>query len=190
MPETFLPTHTVFYSTNHKPRIGSGDYGTWRRIKNLPFEYKFSDAEKKTNFAEQVIAEESEGILNWIFEGAAKFIENGCKLTTPQFVLDATEEYKENEDIVGQFIAEKCVMGDYTKDKKIWKVGSQELYIAYKEYCKDSGAYTKSISDFNNSMSSVDGVVKVNASGKKFWTGLRLKREYEDVPSHSVVGAF
>lgn len=190
MPETFLPTHTVFYSTNHKPRIGSGDYGTWRRIKNLPFEYKFSDAEKKTNFAEQVLAEESEGILNWVFEGAAKFIENGCKLTTPQFVLEATEEYKENEDIVGQFIAEKCVMGDYTKDTKTWKVGSQELYVAYKEYCKDSGAYTKSISDFNNSMSSVDGVVKINASGKKFWTGLRFKGEYEDYTPHSMVGEF
>ena len=30
-------------------------------------------------------------------------------------------------------------MGDYIKDTKTWKVGSQELYVAYKEYCKDSG---------------------------------------------------
>ena len=68
MPGDILTNDTVFYSTNHKPRIGSGDYGTWRRIKNLPFEYKFSEAEKKNNFAEQVLAEESEGILSWIFK--------------------------------------------------------------------------------------------------------------------------
>ena len=39
-------------------------------------------------------------------------------------------------------------------------------------------------------MSSVDGVVKINASGKKFFDGLRLKREYEDYTSHSMVGEF
>ena len=77
MPETFMPSHTVFYSTNHTPRIGSGDYGTWRRIKNLPFEYKFTDAEKQTNFAEVVLAEEADGIFGWVCEGARKFIENG-----------------------------------------------------------------------------------------------------------------
>jgi len=178
MPETFNPTHTVFYSTNHTPRIGSGDYGTWRRIKNLPFEYKFTDAEKKTNFAEMVLASEADGIFGWVCEGARMFIENGCKLTTPSFVLEATEEYKENEDIVGQFIREQCIL---TEDTRLipTRVGAQELFVAYKAYCKENQSFCKPISDFNNTMLAVEGIGKVNVGGRKSWTGIRFVKSDE-----------
>jgi putative DNA primase/helicase len=189
MPETFSPTHTVFYSTNHTPRIGSGDYGTWRRIKNLPFEYRFTESEKRTNFAEEVLAEESTGIFGWVCEGARKFIENGCKLTTPSFVLAATEEYKANEDIIGQFVTERCVLDEDSRGH-VTRVGAQDLFTCYKEYCKENQCYCKPISDFNNTMITVEGVSRVNVGGKKYWTGIRIKSATEQITAPSRVGGW
>ncbi|WP_162609428.1 phage/plasmid primase, P4 family [Flavonifractor sp. An82] len=37
MPETFTPSHTLCLFTNHLPRVGSTDPGTWRRLIVVPF---------------------------------------------------------------------------------------------------------------------------------------------------------
>ena len=189
MPETFMPTHTVFYSTNHAPRIGSGDYGTWRRIKHLPFEYKFTDAEKQTDFAQMVVQEEGAGIFKWVVEGAVKFIANGCKLPTPSFVVEATEEYRENEDVIGQFLKEKCLMGKNDKEHT-YRVGSSDLFSAYKDYCRENQTYCKPISDFNNSLVGVDGVIRMSVGGRKLWDGIRLKTLTEERVGEVKVGTW
>ena len=36
-PEDILPTHTLVLFTNHLPRVGSTDGGTWRRLIVVPF---------------------------------------------------------------------------------------------------------------------------------------------------------
>jgi putative DNA primase/helicase len=183
MPEQFDPSHTTFYSTNHKPRIGSSDYGTWRRIKNVPFEYKFSDKEKDTSFASSIIEEEADGILMWIIEGARKFIRNGCKLKTPSSIKEATAEYRDDEDYVAQFINEKCFIAETYKDRcgekvKV-EVPSGRLYHEFKEFCKNNTYFTKNMSDFNNSIAGMDGIVKVNRHGTKIWLGIMLKEDKE-----------
>jgi putative DNA primase/helicase len=180
MPETFEPSHTVFYSTNHKPRIGSNDNGTWRRIKNIPFEYQISVDEKITDFAEQVIKEESSGVLEWCMEGARMFIENGMKLKTPDIIVKATEEYKENEDYLGMFIKDKCYVGILTTEEggvNRIRCGASELYRAYKDYCQENNYYYKNVSDFNNQMEQVQGVKKINSKGVKTWVGIRIEIE-------------
>lgn len=173
MPEMFQPTHTVFYSTNHKPRIGSGDEGTWRRIKEIPFGYKFTSQEKITNFAETVIASEGEGILSWVIEGARKFIQNGCKLLDPQVVTQATEDYRDNEDVIANFLGECCELGDM--DNADFRCGSGILYQTYKDFCEDNSYYRRNISDFNNALSLIDGIKTVKIKGTKLWKGVKIR---------------
>ena len=36
-PETVVPSHSLVLFTNHLPRVGSTDEGTWRRLKVVPF---------------------------------------------------------------------------------------------------------------------------------------------------------
>lgn len=190
MPESFDPTHTVFYSTNHKPRIGSNDNGTWRRIKNIPFEYQFSSDEKITNFAEQVIAEEGEGVFEWCMEGARMFIENDMKLKTPETIVKATEAYKENEDYLGMFIAEKCHIGVMTTEEggvNRIRCGASELYKAYKEYCQENNYFFKNVSDFNNQMEQVQGVKKINSKGVKTWVGISLEQYWRDAQGNVMI---
>lgn len=180
MPETFEPSHTVFYSTNHKPRIGSGDHGTWRRIKHMPFDYSFSEDEKIANFAEQLLAVEADGIFSWCMAGAVRFAQQGFKLVVPQFVVDATEEYKSNEDVIANFISERCDTG-YDAKGKLLRAGSAELYTAYKDYCKEGNYFCKSISDFNNCIAMVNGISRINVHGTKVWQGLRVRTFQETI---------
>lgn len=188
-PESFDPSHTVFYSTNHKPRIGSNDNGTWRRIKNIPFEYSFSADEKITNFAEQVINEEGSGVFAWCMEGAKKFIENGFKLPSCEIVMEATDEYRDNEDYLGQFVDEKCVVTTLMEggSNKV-RIGATEIYTAYRDWCKTNGFFYKNISEFNHSLEQMNGVNKVNSHGRKSWIGITLLETYDTIESRHRLG--
>jgi putative DNA primase/helicase len=54
-------------------------------------------------------APEYPGILNWLIEGALRFIEGG--LPEPPAVADATQEYRDEMDPVGQFVRD-CVAAE------------------------------------------------------------------------------
>jgi putative DNA primase/helicase len=167
-PEEWMPSHTVFYSTNHKPKIGSNDEGTWRRIKEVQFDYHFDDSEKVTNFAERVLTEEGEGVLAWCMEGARKFIANGLKLKTPQKVIEDTQTYREDEDYLTMFVESKCTI---TPEGRTC---SSTLYGEYKSFCTDNGYFYKNVSDFNNAMAKITGIERVNVHGVKTWKGIKL----------------
>src|ERR1019366_8716462 len=52
---------------------------------------------------------EAPGILAWCARGCLDWVRNGEQ--TPIEVLAATVEYREEEDVVGRFIAECCNLG-------------------------------------------------------------------------------
>jgi len=104
----FKPTGKVFMLTNHKPTIRGTDDGIWRRIKLIPFTYKFSDDEKIEDYAQKYLFTELPGILRWAVEGYYKLQDEGFK--EPEIVRYATNEYKISEDDIGQFLDEFCVV--------------------------------------------------------------------------------
>src|SRR5207245_1110647 len=52
---------------------------------------------------------ERSGILNWALEGCAQWQKLGS-LKPPASVINATREYREEEDLIMQFIASECNM--------------------------------------------------------------------------------
>jgi len=50
---------------------------------------------------------ESSGIFNWALEGYQQWQEFG--LATPNLILESTEEYRNEEDLIGQFIKDECI---------------------------------------------------------------------------------
>ena len=100
----FQATHMFWLSTNHKPEISGTDEGIWRRVKLIPFSVNLKDVTTiDPQFAEKLKAEYS-GILNWALEGWKRYQREG--LIDCQAVIDATADYRESEDRVGQFIEE------------------------------------------------------------------------------------
>lgn len=105
------PTWTVFMPTNHKPIIKGVDLGIWRRILPIPFERNFEndpDVVKDLRRNEK-LAEEQSGILNWLIEGALSYQKN--KMQVPQKVVEARAAYRDDMDLLADWLDECCEIG-------------------------------------------------------------------------------
>ncbi len=51
-PFKFTPTHTIVLYTNHLPRVGANDDGTWRRLIVIPFGAKIHGKSDIKNYAD------------------------------------------------------------------------------------------------------------------------------------------
>lgn len=60
----------------------------------------------------------------------------------PKVVCDAVADYRENNDWLGKFLNENCIMDASYQEK------SGELYKAYRTYCINMHEYTRGTGDF------------------------------------------
>lgn len=126
----FDPTHKIFLGTNHKPVIRGQDYAIWRRIRLVPFEITIPEKERDKHLTGK-LKQEIEGVLAWAVKGCLEWQRNG--LGMPKEVSKATDEYKNEMDIINDFITERCVIGSDLK------VATKDLYEAFKEWCERNG---------------------------------------------------
>lgn len=104
----YTPRFQVWVSGNHKPEIRGGDDGIWRRLRLVPFTAKLTDDVKILDY-EEVLKSELSGILNWALVGLADWVKLG-QLGGTSAVDAATREYREEEDHVGRWLEETCVV--------------------------------------------------------------------------------
>lgn len=118
----FTPTWTVIMPTNHKPVIKGDDHGIWRRILLLPFTRNFSADPDivKDNTRGEKLAKELSGILNWLVQGALAYQKEG--LNPPASIEAARNEYKEDMDLLAEWIDECCVLDSsaVASNKSLW----------------------------------------------------------------------
>lgn len=98
-PISFMPTGTLWMSSNYKPIISGTDNGIWRRLVFIPMTAKIT---KKDPHLKDKLMTERAGIMNWIIEGALKYQQEGIQL--PKIVTDEVAEYREDMDDVATFI--------------------------------------------------------------------------------------
>ncbi|MGE6380013.1 DNA primase family protein, partial [Peribacillus muralis] len=120
------PEFKVFFTTNHKPIIKGSDEGIWRRIKLIPFTVTIPKDKIDYDLPDK-LAKEMPGILRWAVEGCLKWQADG--LGEPDAVRDATEEYRQDMDILGPFIDENCAI------KVNAKIEAKSLYENYTKWC-------------------------------------------------------
>lgn len=134
---SFKPTHTLFLLTNHKPKADPDDFALWQRIHLIPFTQSFVDNPTRPDekprdpkLAEKLKAE-APGILAWMVRGCLEWQRQG--LNPPASVLSATNDYRQDEDLLGQFLAECCVQAPHA-----W-VKAGEIRKAYEGWCGENG---------------------------------------------------
>lgn len=133
----FKPSHLLFLLTNFKPRVNPFDFALWQRIHLIPFKFSFVDDPKERHHRKmdlnllEDLKKEASGILASLIKGYREFKEQG--LRPPPTVLQAVEQYREKEDVVGLFISNCCVIAQDEKAK------GQELYDAYRNWCAREG---------------------------------------------------
>jgi len=177
-PVMFKQTYTIFLVTNHRPSLPDGsDEAMWRRMQLVPFEQKFVDEpqapnehKRERNLLERLQAEAS-GILACMVRGALECHANG--LNPPAVVMNSTAEYRADEDVIGQYISERLVVGEGLE------VAAGEVYRYYKAWCEEMGCHPASAQAFGMRMSTRFGKTEAH------WHRGRTTRLYTGVAVHA-----
>lgn len=167
-PFQFVPSHTIVLYTNHLPRVGASDEGTWRRLIVIPFTAQFTGKSEVKNYTDYLVEKAGPAILKWIIEGAQRVIEKEYHLEPPKCVRDAIEKYRGQNDWLHHFLDDCCELAPGFQEK------SGELYGAYRAYCQQMNEYTRSTSDFYAALESA-GFARRRTKVGRFVTGLQLK---------------
>lgn len=126
-PFRFRPSWKCHVVTNHKPNIKATDNGTWRRLLLVPFEVTIDPSVDKKDFKQELFKERA-GILNMLVQACQRWQKQG-QLAVPKSVREATAELRVSSDPIGQFILERCVIGN-----KDYRVKAGVLYRNYLEF--------------------------------------------------------
>ena len=108
-PFDFDPTHKIWLYGNHKPIIRGTDDGIWRRVHLLPFTVTIPKEKVDTSLPDKLKAE-LPGILAWAVRGCLDWQARG--LSVPSAVDQATGDYRRDQDELGRFLDECCVLAD------------------------------------------------------------------------------
>ena len=161
----FVPTFKIFMATNHKPVIKGTDHGIWRRIKLIPFTTRIEE-EKQDKYLEKKLMQEASGILNWLIEGARRWCKEGLK--TPNIIIRATDEYRAEMDVIGNFIKERCIQGNGIS------IRARELFKCYQDWCGDHNEHAVSERFLGLRLKEM-GLEQRRSNDGRYWQGIQLK---------------
>lgn len=170
-PFSYTPTHTLVLYTNHLPKVGAIDKGTWRRLIVIPFDAKIEGSADIKNYADYLYENAGGAILTWVIEGARKVIADSYKIEPPKKVRDAIEHYKESNDWLSYFLSERCELDPAYVAK------SSEVYNEYRIFCTQVGEFTRSTTDFYTALETV-GFERYRDRKGRYLKGLRLKTDF------------
>ncbi len=127
---TFTPTHKLVIVGNHRPEITDNSFGMWRRVALVPFDVTIPEADRDARLLDKLKAEGA-GILNWALEGLRVWQRAGLHI--PKKIEAATAAYRDEQDVIGEWINDHCDTGAGRSERK------QELYRAYRAWSTVNG---------------------------------------------------
>lgn len=163
----FEPTHKILLATNNLPTIRGTDNGIWRRVKLIPFTANITP---NIDLERIHLPSELSGILNWALEGFRKVVLEGMSM--PKEVEEAKAEYRNDMDIVKQFVEDKCILSPELT------VTNEKLFLNVKQYCDGLGQHTPSIRKITFDLHRL-GVSSERNNTMRFKKGIGLIAELE-----------
>ena len=112
--------------------------------------------------------EEAPGILAWLVQGCIDWQREG--LNIPQKVLNKTNQYRSDEDTIGQYFID-CV--EITGIKSDF-VNASDLYESYQKWCSKNGMTWTSNVKFGKRAADLPSVTRNRLSIGKVYEGLKI----------------
>ena len=162
----FFPSHKAFVTTNHKPIVRGTDEGIWRRLHLLPFTATIPREAIEKDFRERRLMPELAGILNFAIAGAVAYLKDG--LNPPVIVRAATDDYRQDMDVVGQWIEERCERGSHMS------VPSSVAYWDYSNWAAGEIGWTLTRLKWRRNLSDRGFPADKGTHGQRVIRGLQL----------------
>jgi P4 family phage/plasmid primase-like protien len=140
-PIQFDPHCKCFIATNRKPEC-STDAALWARLLMIPFDCYYTSTPNPNNsyermidlrFKDEIINDETamKAFFRWLVDGACRcYIE---PIVPPQCVVDATKEYKDEQNIYEQFVNDRIQID--TDPNSNWVITGAALYAEFRDWC-------------------------------------------------------
>jgi putative DNA primase/helicase len=181
----YRPQFKLFINTNHLPAVTDVTLFSSGRVKVIPFERHFTEAEQdKSLKAELAQAENMSGLLNWCLHGLWLIKETG--FDAPDDVLTAVDDYRRASDKIGRFLDE-----EFEADP-LGETRTEEAYNRYKVWCSINGHYPENMANFKSSLSNYAMIQRKRPAGSSredgkltLLIGYRLRSEFE--PQNSTI---
>jgi len=162
----FDPIFKLFIVGNHKPIINNVDEAFRRRIHLIPFSVTIPPEDRDPDLFEK-LREEWPGILKLVIEGSMDWHRQG--LNPPAVVRNAATVYFAEQDVVGRWIEDRCIM-----DKTAHAL-SADLYRDYKAWCEENGEPVGSQRSLGESLLQKGCVKWRDGSGARGYQGIALR---------------
>ena len=175
-PYEFTPQFKMILACNELPEIPSQDGGVWRRLRVVEFNSKFCenpDSNKPNEFAMDLELSEKFNIYSDYF--LSMLIErhkhiNPNKITEPREVINATQKYKDNNDIVGQYVSDRIIADPASKSK----IGIVEIYNDFRIWGVENISKGKKQPDRTQLRSYIEKIYGLYHT-REGWIGIKLK---------------
>ncbi len=160
---SFIPEFKLVIVGNHAPSIKNVDEALRRRFNIIPFTRKPT---KPDPMLEEKLKAEAGQILWWMMKGCAKWQENG--LGRPAAIVEATDTYFAEQDVMGQWIA------DCTRKIDTFTDSDSELFASWGEFAKANGEQPGTIRQFSMDMEK-RGYRRRKTRDGRFFVGIQVK---------------
>ncbi len=139
----FVPSHSLVYVTNFRPKVNGDDKAMWRRLSIVPFDVVVADPDVTLP---EKLRTQLPAVLAWVYRGWLQYQREG--LNPPQAVLERTETYRGENDPIGQFLSEECVVGT----NPYLRVRATALYESWAVWAMKQGHPAITVKEFGGRM--------------------------------------
>jgi putative DNA primase/helicase len=165
---TYKPAFKPVIIGNHQPQLRNVLEALRRRIAIVPFTNKPAKPDKEL---ESKLREEWPGILRWMVDGCVAWQKEG--LPRPDVVKVATDEYFEEQDLFGQWIAERLEAIPVGVGQN--HTPSAVLFYNWDQFARAAGEDPGTRKGFGEAMKRRGYKATKDRTGRRVWLQVRVR---------------
>jgi P4 family phage/plasmid primase-like protien len=181
-PIEFKPQFKMIMTCNELPEVPSDDGGTWRRIRVIEFTSRFVDKPDPSKPKEFPIDSELPDKLDrWADTFISMIIHHHKNMDPknieePMEVRIATEGYKKNNDVIGQYVTDKIIRDPESADR----TQLLKFYQDFKNWAYHNVPKGKKLPDRGQLKAYLEKTYGAYPTDGKGWKGVRIKKTPEE----------
>lgn len=183
----YLPQFKLWLVANAAPRVDHSDGGMWRRILRVPLDQVVPLEKRDPKVKAHLIdstggpGEGAAAVLAWAVCGCLEWQQTGLKV--PEIIRQATEDYRQANDPLREYIAARCVVDTREEAHGETWVLKPTLRADYEGWCREIGAKhpigPKPFVKYLRGLGCIEKPKRVGPTVGDAWFGIRLRQAGE-----------